>query len=214
MSGRFEVDLLRPGRVAHSWKDWFLGAEGPRRLVIAVIAGTVLLGLVLVAVLLPASWRLSGDMAALPALRRDLASSQSDLNVLRANLQALSLEARRHVRWGEVLTTLSHQTPPTLRLQKVEAVRPPAPAPGQARAAAAPAGAGVLRIEAVTPLRPGSPPLVDAARFMAGLMRDPALSRRYELRSWEIRPAGTAPGGADDGPQYLLISVTLGERPS
>lgn len=213
MSGRFEVNLLRPGRVAYSWKDWFLGAEGPRRLVIAVIAGAVLLSLVLVAVVLPASWRLSGDVGALPALRRDLATSQNDLNVLRANLQALSLEARRHVRWGELLTTFSHQTPPSLRLQKVEAVRPPAPATGQARPAGA-AGAGSLRIEAMTPLRPGSPPLVDAARFMAGLMRDPALSRRYELRSWEIRPAGTAPAGSEGGPQYLLISVILGERPS
>jgi hypothetical protein len=37
------------------------------------------------------------------------------------------------------------------------------------------------------------------------------VSRRYELKSWEIRPAAAA---GVDGPQYLLISVTLAERPS
>jgi hypothetical protein len=209
VSGRFQLDLLRPGRVAYTWKDWFVGAEGPRRLVYAAITSAALLALVLVVGVLPASWRLSSDLGALPQLRRDIATSQNDLNLLRANLQALSLEARRHVRWGDVLTTFSNQTPPTLRIQKVEAVRPAAP--GQP--AGAPAPAGSLRVEALTLLRPGSPPLLDAGQFMAGLMRDPAMNRRYELRSWEIRPA-TPPSGAPEGPQYLLISVTLAERPS
>ena len=165
--------------------------------------------MVLLAGLLPAYWALAGDLGALPQLQRDVATGQNDLNLLRANLEALSREARRHVRWGDILTTFSNQTPPALRIYKVEAVRPPAPGPGQPAAA----GAGSLRIEAVTPLRPGSPPLLDTAQFMAGLMRDPALSRRYELRSWEIRPAATAPGGPEGGPANLLISVTLAERP-
>jgi hypothetical protein len=207
VSARFQLDLLRPGRVAYTWKDWFVGPEGPRRLVALVIAGAALLALGLLVGVLPAQWRLSGDLGLIPQLRRDLGTSQNDLNLLRANLQALSVEARRHVRWGDVLTTFSNQTPSALRIQKVEAIRPAAPGPGQ------PPPAGSLRIEAVTPLRPGSPPLLDAAQFMAGLMRDPAMNRRYELRSWEIRPA-TPPSGAPEGPQYLLISVTLAERPS
>lgn len=207
MSGRFQLDLLHPGRVAYTWKDWFVGPSGPRRLVTAVIVSAVLLGLVLVAGLLPSYWGLGSDLGVLPQLRRDVSTSQNDLNLLRANLQALSLEARRHVRWSDLLTTFSNQTPPALRIQKLEAVRPAGSAAGQPPAA----GTGSVRIEAVTPLRVGSPPLVDAAEFMAGLMRDPAVSRRYELKSWEIRPAAAA---GVDGPQYLLISVTLAERPS
>jgi hypothetical protein len=209
VSTRFQFDLLRPGRVAYTWKDWFLGAEGPRRLVGAAIASGALLAAVLLAGVLPAYWRLSGDLGVLPQLRRDVATSQNDLNLLRANLQALSREARRHVRWGDVLTTFSNQTPPALRIHKVEAVRGPPPGPGQPSAA----GAGSLRIEALTPVRPGSPPLLDAAQFMAGLMRDPAMNRRYELRSWEIQPSTTTPGGPDGGaPHYLLIRVILAER--
>jgi hypothetical protein len=208
VSTRFQFDLLRPGRVAYTWKDWFVGAQGSRRLVGAAIASAALLAAVLLGGVLPAYWRLSGDLGVLPQLRREVATSQNDLNVLRANLEALSREARRHVRWGDVLTTFSNQIPPALRIHKFEAVRPQAPGPGQP-----PAAAGSLRIEALTPLRPGSPPLLDAAQFMAGLMRDPAMNRRYELRSWEIQPA-TVPGGPDGGsPQYLLIRVTLAERP-
>jgi hypothetical protein len=209
MSARFQLDLLRPGRGAYTWQDWFLGPQGPRRLVGVAIASAALLAVVLLAGLLPAYWGLTGDLRALPQLQRDVATGQNDLNLLRANLEALSREARRHVRWGDILTTFSNQTPPALRISKVEAVRPPAPGPGQPAAA----GAGSLRIEAVTPLRAGSPPLLDAAQFMAGLMRDPALSRRYELRSWEIRPATTAPGGPEGAAANLLISVTLAERP-
>jgi hypothetical protein len=208
VSARFQIDLLRPGRAAYTWKDWFLGPRGLGRLLGVAIASAALLGVVLLAGLLPAYWRLGGDLAALPQLRRDVATGQNDLNLLRANLEALSREARRHVRWGDVLTTFSNQTPPTLRISKVEAVRPSAPGPGQPAAA----GAGSLRIEALTPLRPGSPPLLDTAQFMAGLMRDPALSRRFELRSWEIRPPAALSGGPEGGPADLLISVTLAER--
>lgn len=211
MTGRFQVDLLRPGRAAYSWRDWFLGSQGPRRLVVVAMGCALALGLLLIAGLLPSYWRMSSDLAALPRLRQEVSTSQNDLNLLRANLGGLAAEARRHVRWGDLLTALSNQTPPTFKLQKVEALPASAPAPGQAPTAAR-AAAGGLRIEALTPLRSGSAPLVDAAQFMAGLMRDPALNRRYELRSWDVRPAAASAG--DASPPLLQISVVLGEKAS
>jgi hypothetical protein len=79
----------------------------------------------------------------------------------------------------------------------------------QGGAASAPRAEETLRIEALTSLRPGSPPLVDVAQFMAGLMRDPAVSRRFVLKSWEIKPSAVASASGD---QLLAISIVLTER--
>jgi hypothetical protein len=195
--------------VAQTWQEWFTGPQGRRRLIFFALAGIGILLLVLVGGILPTYWRLSDDLSALPNLRRDLAATEGDLNLLRTNLQALASEARRQVRWAELLTAFGQQTPPTLKLIRLEAARmaPPPPPPGQP----APADArpeGVLRIEAVTPLLPGSPPLLEIAQFMAGLMRDPAVNRRFTLKSWEIRP----PVGGAEGQQLLNVSIVLGER--
>ena len=189
-STRFHVDLLHPGRVSRSWQDWVTGSRGGRRL--------------------------GGDLAAVPGLTRDLAARDTDLRLLRSNLQSLSQEARHQVRWADVLTTLGQQTPPGLRLQLVDVGRivpptgatPPAGAT-QGTAAAAPRGEETLRIEALTLARPGGPPLVDVAQFMAGLMRDPAVSRRFALKSWEIKPSAVATAAGDP---VLAISILLTER--
>ena len=85
----------------------------------------------------------------------------------------------------------------------------PTPAAGQQPGDVRPEA--TLRIEALTPLRPGSPPLLEVAQFMAGLMRDPAVNKRFQLKSWEIKPPA---GGATDGLQLLNITVLLSERPS
>lgn len=190
-STRFHVDLLHPGRVARSWQDWVTGSRGGRRLALVTLAGALALLAILFAGVLPASRRLAGDLAAVPGLTRDLAARDTDLRLLRSNLQSLSQEARRQVRWADVLTTLSQQTPPGLKLQLVEMGRmaPPAgasPPAGATQGTAAARAEETLRIEALTPARPGSPPLVDVAQFMAGLMLDPAVSRRFALKSWEI----------------------------
>jgi len=167
-----------------------------------------------VGLILPTYWRLSDDLNALPNLRRDLASTEGDLNLLRANLQALSAEARRQVCWAELLTAFSQQTPATLKLMKLEAVRvvppPPAGTPaGQPAPEVRPEG--LLRIEAITPLVPGSPPLLEIAQFMAGLMRDPAVNKRFTLKSWEIKPPA---GATPEGHQFLNVNIVLGERTS
>jgi len=200
---RFHVDLLHPGRVAQTWQDWFKGPRGARRLALFAVGcvGVLLLGLV--AGILPLYWRLSNDLNAVPKLQKDLATVEADLRVLRTNLQALTQEARRQVRWAELMTTFSQQIPTTLKLQFVESSRGlPAPGSPQQQAAAA------LRIDALTPLRPGSPPLLDIAQFMAGLMRDPAVNKRFLLKSWEVKP----PTGGG-GQEFLNISIVLSERP-
>ena len=211
MTARFTIDLQRPGRVAQTWQEWFTGPAGRRRLVFFALAGIGVLLLILVGGILPTYWRLSDDLNALPNLRRDLAATENDLNVLRANLGALTQEARRQVRWAELLTAFSQQTPATLKLVRLEAIRPPASSggaqPGQPPADNRPTG--TLKIEALTELVAGSPPLLEIAQFMAGLMRDPAVSKRFTLKSWEIKPAQAA-----EGKQFLNVSIVLGERQS
>jgi len=164
----------------------------------------------LVAVILPPYWRLSSDLNAVPGLRRDVAARQTDLDLLKSNLEALSEEARRQIRWGELLATLSQQVPPVLKLQTVEAVRSAPPRAGQPQSGTPVRAESTLRIEAVTPLRPGSPPLLEVAQFIAGLMRDPTVNRRFQLRSWELKPGPDA--GPAGGGQLLNIIVVLSER--
>jgi hypothetical protein len=208
MSARFTIDLLRPGRVAMTWQEFFVGPHGRQHFLIASGVGAVILVAGL-AFILAAYWRVSADRDTIPRLQRDLAATEQDLGTLRTNLRALTNEARRQVRWAELLGTFSQQIPATLRLQVVEAsrVQPPPPAPGQ------PPGPteSLLRVEALTPLRPGHPPLLEIAQFMAGIMRDPAVNKRFQLKSWEIRPPTT---GSQDGTQYLNILITFAERPA
>jgi hypothetical protein len=217
MSGRFSVDLLHPGHVADTWQDWFIGPQGRRRLIVAAGISAGVLLLVVLALILPVRLRLSENVGAIPKLRADLATREGDLNVLRQDIQALSVEAKRQVRWAEVLNAFRQQIPATLKLQKVESGGPAAAPggaapgqPGQPQPQAQPglAGAGELRIEALTPLRPGPPPLLEIAQFMGGLLKDPAISGRYQLKSWEIKQPGTAGEGGQ-----LQIFIVLAEKP-
>ena len=206
MSTRFHLDLLHPGSAAQTWQEWFVGPRGVRRLALFSLGCAAVLVLVLAAVL-PAYWRLSSDLSAVPRLTRDLAAQEADLSVLRSNVQSLAEEAQRQVRWADLLTAIGQQIPSMLKLQLVEAVRSvPPPAPGRAPGAGG-RGEATLRIDAMTPLRPGSPTLLEVAQFMAGLMRDPVVNRRFQLKSWEMKPAG-----ATDGVPLLSVSIVLAER--
>ncbi len=216
MSGRFSVDLLHPGHVADTWQDWFIGPQGRRRLIIAAGVSAAVLLLVVIALILPVRLRLSQDVGAIPKLRADLATRDGDLTVLRQDLQALSVEAKRQVRWAEVLNAFRQQIPATLKLQKVEsggpAISQAGAAAGQPQPQPGSAGAGELRIEALTPLRPGPPPLLEIAQFMGGLLKDPAVARRYQLKSWEIRQPGGGGAAVGEGAQ-LQILIVLAEKP-
>jgi hypothetical protein len=207
MSTRFRVDLLHPGWVAQTWQQWFVGTRGLRRLTWFMLGTAAILAAVFVALILPTERRMARDRETLSDLGKRLATREADLGVLRSNLQALSDEARRQVRWAELLTTFSQQIPVTLKLQLVEIARatPPAPAGSQAKPET------LLRIEAMTPLRPGSSPLVEVAQFMARVMRDPAVNERFQLKSWELKPGTpTVPGGGAE--PMLNVSIVLSER--
>jgi len=219
MSGRFSVDLLHPGHVADTWQDWFIGPQGRRRLIIAAGFSAGVLLLVVIALILPVRLRLSQDVDAIPKLRADLGAREGDLTVLRQDIQALSIEAKRQVRWAEVLNAFRQQIPATLKLQKVESGGPAVPqasaAPGQPGSPPSPpgsVGAGELRIEALTPLRPGPPPLLEIAQFMGGLLKDPSVARRYQLKSWEIKQPGGGGAAVGEGAQ-LQILIVLAEKP-
>jgi hypothetical protein len=44
---------------------------------------------------------------------------------------------------------------------------------------------------------------------MAGLMRDPVVNRRFQLKSWEIKPSSE---GTAEGREFLQVTVALTER--
>jgi len=205
---RFAIDLLHPGAIARTQTDWFLGPQGFQRLKFAALGALGALVVLLLAGILPAHGRLTWDSQKIKRLKQEGTATARDLRVLKADLRALSAEAKRQVPWSELLRTFSKQLPPTLKLRRVEFVRG---APQSARQQPAPTESpkGTFEIEAVTPLRPGGPPLLDVARLMADLMRDPAVNRRFQLKSWEIKPAS---GGAGEGPQFLQIVIALTER--
>ena len=212
MTARFSVDLLHPGRVAKTWQDWFVGTQGRRRLLLAAVGSGVVL-VIVAAFPVIKSLQLAGPESNLPRLRQDLARREGDVRVLKADLLALGVEAKRQVRWAEVMATLSQQIPPTLKLLRIEAVRAAAaaPAPGQPAPGAAPAGEGELRIEAVTALKAGSPNMLEIAQFMAGLMKDSAVNKRFQLKNWEIKPtsATVTVAGPTQGPPEKFLQVTI-----
>ncbi len=215
MTARFAVDLLHPGRVARTWQDWFVGTQGRRRFIFALVGCIAVLVIGAVPQIV-ARWKLSVDQGNLPQQRANLAKREGEVRVLRADLQALSVEAKRQVRWAELMAAFSQQIPPTIKITKVESVRsaPAAPTPGQPAAAAqASAGGGELRIEALTPLKTGSPNMLEIAQFMAGLMKDPGVNKRFQLKNWEIKPAGGIGGSAGDvaSGRALLITIVLSE---
>jgi hypothetical protein len=209
MSVRFTVDLLHPGEelrqiswMAKSREDWFVGPRASRHLASVIVGCLVVLIVVALGAILPLYFRLSDSARELPGLKQDLAARGADLDVLKASLGALSDEARRQVRWGDLLGALAREMPPTLKLRSIAGSRvAPSAAPGQQPGAPA-TFENTLRLQAVTPIRPGGQPLIETAQFMAGLMRDPSVNRRFLLKSWDIKPAG----------ELLDISILLADR--
>jgi len=211
MTTRFNINLLRTGEVGgERWTEWFVGERGPRRLAFAAVGAAVVL-VILGVGLLNMYWRLASDLETIPNLQRELATTDTDLGILRSSLAALTAEAKRQVRWSELLAAFSQQVPPTVKLLRLEAstTAPPAAPAGTPAPPGPPTSETALKVESQTPVRPGSTALLEIAQFMAGLMRDPAVNRRFQLRGWEIKPP--AGGGADTVPM-LGVSITLSER--
>jgi hypothetical protein len=199
MTPRFTINLLAAGQSQENWQDWFLGPLGGRRLLLWVATLALVLVTGAFVLVLPTYRRLSSDLAAIPALQKDLAMTDADLAVLKSNLQALRTEAHRQVRWSELLNTFSQHTPGDIKLQRLELIQE------MGSAALEP----MLIIDALTPLRTGGDSLVQIAQFMASIMRDPVM-RRFQLRNWEVRPEATPTGEMSP---LLAVRITLTERP-
>ncbi len=209
MSPRFTIDLLHAGQLERTRRDWFVGAQGQRYLLLLTVVGATVLLLVLVVGIVPLRWRLADDLRRIDTSRQELARTTADADLLRSNLRALSAEAARQVRWGELLATFSLRAPASLKLQSVSWLDPvPAESRGRPASSTTEATTATLQIEAVTPLRAGSAALLDVANFMAELMRDPQVNRRFQLERWEVKP----PGAETNTARLLRITISLTER--
>ena len=210
MTTQFTIDLAHPGRAQRSPWEWFLGPAGPRHLAIVATAGVALVALVALGGLLPRYIRYSSEIQSIAKLRGEVTTADSELSTLRTNLRALDAEARRQARWSELLPALSKWLPGTLRIDRVALGKAARPPQGQAQSPQAAQSSDLaLQIEVSTTMEPASSRLVEIANFMAALARDPAVAPRFQLKTWEVRPAR---GQGGDG--QLEISIALAEKRS
>ena len=209
MSTHFTIDLTNPGRAQRSPWEWFLGPAGARHLAIVATAGAALVTLVALGGVLPRYLRHSSEVQSIAKLRGEVTTADNELSTLRTNLRALGAEARRQARWSELLPALSKSLPGTLRIDRVSLGKAARLPQGQAQSpqAATQPGDLTLQIDVSTTMVPASAQLIEIANFMAALAQDPAVAPRFQLKTWEVRPARDRGG---DG--QSAISIALGEK--
>ena len=206
MTTHFTIDLIHPGRMQRSGWKWFLGPEGPRHLAIVAAVGLAFVGLVALGGISPRYLRHATEVQSIAKLRREVTAADNDLATLRTNLGSLGTEARRQVRWSEMLPALSRWLPGTLRIDRVSLGKPGRPGQAQSPQAAAQSSDVTFQIEVSTTVVPGSSRLVEIANFMAALAQDPAVAPRFQLKTWEVRPS------RDQNAEQLNISIALVEK--
>jgi hypothetical protein len=200
MTTRFAIDLTHPGWGQRSWSDWFLGPAGPRHLAIVAAAGAAIVVLVGLGGITPLYLRYASEVQSISSLRREATAADGELSALRTNLRDLEAEARRQVRWSEMLPVLSTSLPGSLRIDRVTFGKPARPPQAPPPKTGTPAADVALQIEASTTAMPGSSRLVDIANFIGSLAQDPAVAARFQLKNWEVRP----PRESDDGLQFTV----------
>jgi hypothetical protein len=211
MSAPFNIDLARPGRAQRSKWDWFLGPDGARHLAMVIAGGVGLVVLVGAAGLLPRYLEYSSEVQSIAKLRADVAAADRELSTLQASLRDVDAGARRRVRWSEILPVLSRSLPATLRIDRITLSKGSPPPKGTAASKPGDAKANelVLQIDASTTVVPGGSRLVDIANFMSDVAKDPAVNRRFQLKTWEVqRPR------EQSGDNQLRINIAFGEKRS
>jgi hypothetical protein len=214
VSPRFTIDLARPGRAQRSRWDWFLGPDGLRHLLLVSAAGVALVVAVGAAGLAPRHFRYSREIQSIAKLRLDVAAADKELATLQTSLRDLDAGLLRQVRWAEILPALSKSVPSTLKIDRVtlskvarpgQSGSPPATAkPGDAKASEL-----TLQIDASTSIVPGGSRLLDIANFMGAIASDAAVSRRFQLKTWDVqRPR------EQSGEEQLRITIALTEKRS
>lgn len=208
MNTRFAIDLANPGTLERSRWDWFLGAQGRRHLFIVAGAGAGLIALVALAGILPRYLKYSNELASIAALKKNVTTTTTEAATLRASLRDLATEARRQVRWSELLPALSRRIPDALRIDKVSLAKTKPSGPSAAAAGATPAGGELaLQIDASTTMAAGGARLEEIANFIGVLTTEPTIERRFQMKTWEVKsPRERAPDG------LLQISIGLTEK--
>jgi hypothetical protein len=180
--------------------------------------GIVLVALIAVGGLLPRYWRYSSELQSIAKLRVDAAAAEKELSTLQASLRDLDAGVLRQVRWAEILPALSKSLPGTLRIDRITLSRglrqgQSGTAPAAAKPDAKPGDVKnadlVLQIDASTNIVPGGSRLVDIANFMAAVSTDPVVSRRFQLKTWDIQRPQQQTGEGE-----LRISIALAEKRS
>ena len=209
MSTYFNIDLAHPGQAQRSRADWFLGAQGARHLAVIAGIGVGLIAIVALVGLLPRYYKYSKELSSIATLQRNVATATTEAQTLRTSLRDLGTEARRQVRWSELLPALSRHMPDSLRVDRITLAKAAKPTGGQPQSGqtATPAGDLVLQIDASTPVVSGGARLVEVANFMAALAKEPTVERRFEMKTWEVKPARER---ADDG--FLQLTIRLVEK--
>ena len=215
----FTVDLLRPGDFARTPFEKFLMRQGGKRLAFAYALGALLLlsgGVTYWQRTSPLQAILSAEQQLLQQMKTHVATRQQELTQMRNQFQGIGELEKFQVVWSEVLQAVSERIPSSLWLNRIELVHPETkpgaqaaatpPAPGAAPAAPP---SRLLRFEILTELWPGSTPLVDVAKFLDELGRDPRFAQRFQLMDWE---ASSATGGAGSGEarkDQMLLTVNF-----
>ena len=200
MSTRFTIDLAHPGTGQRSQWDYFTGPGGPRHLLTVAVGGIALLAIIGLGGVLPQYLRYNSEIAAVAKLKREVALARDELSTLQTNLKDLGAEARRQVRWADLLPVFSQRVPETLKIDRMSLTK----------RAGGEAGEVGLQIEASTKTGAGKSPLEEIASFMGALAQDPVVASRFQLRTWEVKSGG-APGA---GEPSLRISIGLAEKRS
>jgi hypothetical protein len=218
MSATFTIDLARPGRAQRPKWDWFLGPDGPRHLAMVVAGGVALVVLVGATGLLPRYLKYSSEVQSIAKLRADVAAADRELSTLQTSLRDVDAGTRRRVRWSEILPVLSRSLPTALRIDRITLTKGSPPPKGAPTGSAQPtdskpgdakANELVLQIDASTTVVPGGSRLVDIANFMSDVAKDPAVHRRFQLKTWEVqRPR------EQSGDNQLRINIVFGEKRS
>jgi hypothetical protein len=209
VSTYFNIDLAHPGQAQQSRSDWFLGNQGKRHLCIVAGVGVALIAVLALGGVVPRYYKYSKELSSIAALNRNVATASNDATTLRASLRDLGTEARRQVRWSELLPVLSRHIPDSLRIDRITLAKAVKPAGGPPPSAqpATPPGDLVLQIDASTPVVSGGSRLVEVANFMAALATEPTLERRFQMKTWEVKSAREQASGG-----LLQVTISLTEK--
>jgi len=198
---RFTIDLMHPGKAQRPRGEWFVGTAGVRHLGAVAAVGVALLAAAGLGGLLPQYLRSSSELAAVNQLKRDVKTAETELTTLQGNLKDLGTEARRQVRWSELLPVLTQRVPETLKLDRVALVKEGRQGRGQT---AAQASEPTLQINASTAATRGSAALEHIATFMGSLAQDPVVASRFQLKTWDLRSSPS------EKESEGLLQITIG----